>query len=98
MTTHTATTTSFDFRKALTPNRLTGLWRIMTDFRLPYLGATAALAISAIAKSGTYLLLGYFANKVLTQQIYVGGTLGGTLALLGLAFILLAAAEGTSDV
>ncbi len=95
MTTHAATTTSFDFRKALTPNRLTGLWRIMTDFRLPYLGATAALAISAIAKSGTYLLLGYFADKVLTRQIYVGGTLGGTLALIGLGFILLAAVEGT---
>ena len=35
---------TFDFRQALNENRLIGVWRMMTDFRMPYLGATAALA------------------------------------------------------
>ena len=85
----------FDFRNALTKNRVAGIWRMMSDFRLPYIGATAALAVSATAKTCTYLLLGYFADKVLTQQIYIAGTLNKTLALIGAGFVFSAAIEGT---
>ena len=91
----TPTSKYFDFRDALTKNRVSGLWRMMTDFRLPYIAATAALAVSATAKTFTYLLLGYFADEVLTQQIFVAGTLNQTLALIGLGFVGLAAVEGT---
>ncbi len=84
----------FDFRNALTKNWVVGIWRMMSDFRLPYLGATAALAVSATAKTCTYLLLGYFADKVLTQQIYIAGTLNKTLALIGAGFVFSAAIEG----
>ena len=83
MTAITPSSKYFDFRKALTKNRVAGIWRMMSDFRLPYLGATAALAISATAKTCTYLLLGYFADTVLTQKIYIAGTLNQTLALIG---------------
>ena len=68
------------FARPSTSNRLIGVWRMMSDFRAAYLGATGALAISALAKTCTYLLLGYFADKVLSQKIYVGGTLPRTLA------------------
>ena len=85
----------FDFRNALTKNRVAGIWRMMSDFRMPYIGATAALAVSATAKTCTYLLLGYFADKVLTQQIYIAGTLNKTLALIGAGFVGFAAIEGT---
>ncbi|HUI90517.1 MAG TPA: ABC transporter ATP-binding protein [Anaerolineales bacterium] len=95
MTTPTASSKYFDFRNALTNNRIAGIWRMMSDFRLPYAAATAALAISAAAKTCTYLLLGYFADKVLTQQIYVAGTLNKTLALIGAGFIAFAAIEGS---
>jgi ATP-binding cassette subfamily B protein len=86
---------TFDFRKALNENRLIGIWRMLTDFRAPYFGATASLAISAVAKTCTYLLLGYFADSVLIRKIYIGGTLNKTLAIIGLGFIGLAALEGT---
>ena len=86
---------TFDFRQALNENRLLGVWRMMTDFRIPYLGATAALAISASAKTCTYLLLGYFADSVLVRKIYIGGTLDKTLLMIGAGFIGLAAMEGT---
>jgi ATP-binding cassette subfamily B protein len=85
----------YDFRNALTRNRIAGIWRMMADFRLPYMGATAALALSASAKTCTYLLLGYFADKVLTQQIYIAGTLNKTLALIGAGFVGLATIEGS---
>ncbi len=86
---------TFDFRKALNENRLIGVWRMLTDFRAPYLGATASLAISASAKTCTYLLLGYFADSVLIRKVYIGGTLNKTLAIIGLGFIGLAALEGS---
>ncbi len=94
----TATTThagTFDFRGALSNNRLIGIWRVMTDFRLSYLSATAALAVSALAKTCTFLLLGYFADSILGQKIYFAGTLARTLAIIALGFIGLAAIEGT---
>ncbi len=86
---------TFDFRNSIHHNRLIGIWRMMTDFRAPYLGATGALAISALSKTCTYLLLGYFADDILNRQVYIGGTLTRTLAILGLGFIGLAALEGT---
>jgi len=95
MTAITPSSKYFDFRNALTKNRIAGIWRMMSDFRLPYAGATAALGVSATAKTCTYLLLGYFADKVLTQQIYIAGTLNKTLALIGAGFIGFAAIEGT---
>ena len=94
MTAITPSSKYFDFRNALTKNRIAGIWRMMNDFRLPYIGATTALAVSVTAKTCTYLLLGYFVDKVLTQQIYIAGTLNKTLALIGVGFIGFAAIEG----
>ena len=92
MTTITPSPT-FDFRLALTKNRIAGLWRMMRDFRVSYAVATSALAISALAKTLTYLLLRYFADDVLTQGKYVG-TLTDTLIWIAVGFVCLAAFEG----
>jgi ATP-binding cassette subfamily B protein len=87
---------SFDFRNALTPNRIRGLWRMLSGYRTAYLGATASLAISATAKTATFLLLRYFVDTVLGQKVYlVSNNLSLTLAGVGLAFLGLAAVEGT---
>src|SRR5512141_747052 len=85
---------TFDFRNALDPNRLKGLWKMMVDFRLPYLGATAALAVSALAKTFTYILLRYFADDVLTQGKYIGNNLMQTFIWIAVGFVGLAAVEG----
>ncbi len=87
-------TNTFDFRKANQKNRLAGIWQMMTDFRLSYAAATGSLAVSALAKTCTYLLLGYFADKIMTQGVYFAGTLSETLAVVGLAFVALATVEG----
>ncbi len=89
-------TPPFDFRNALTSNRIVGLWRMLTGFRPAYLGATASLAISATAKTTTFLLLRYFVDQVLGNKVYlIPDNLSLTLALIGLGFLGLAAVEGT---
>ncbi len=57
----------FDVQTALRDNRLQGLWRLMTGFRLAYLGAALSLGIAATSKTGTYLLLRYFSDQVLSR-------------------------------
>ena len=85
---------TFDFRQAVEENRLKGLWKMMVDYRVPYIGATAALAVSALAKTFTYLLLRYFADDVLTQGNYIGNSLTQTLIWIGAGFVALALFEG----
>jgi ATP-binding cassette subfamily B protein len=87
-------TLTFDFRKALDKNHLRGIWKMMVDYRLPYFGATISLAVSALAKTLTYLLLRYFADDVLTQGKYINNSLTGTFLWIAVGFVGLAAVEG----
>jgi len=89
--------TYFDFRAARHANRLKGLWRMMADYRLHYLGAVGTLAISAIAKTTTFLLLRYFVDNVMTEAIKTGSIsseLSRTLIFVALGFVGLAIFEG----
>jgi ATP-binding cassette subfamily B protein len=79
-----------DFKKSISSNRLAGLWRMMAGFRLTYAGATASLAMGAMAKTATYLLLRYFIDNVLGQ-----GRLTDALPLIALGFVVLALIEGS---
>jgi ATP-binding cassette subfamily B protein len=88
--------TYFDFRKALSTNKLTGIWRTMTGYRIAYTGAIAALAVATLAKTATYLLLRYFVDNTLPayateqQNVFIE-----SLLVIALGFILLAAVEGS---
>ena len=87
--------TYFDFRKALSPNRLKGIWRMMTGYKLAYAGATTALAISALARTSTYILLGYFTDKILAAGVTdPSNVFRNRLLLVALGFVLLACVEG----
>jgi len=85
---------TFDFRTAIHENRLKGLWKMMVDFRVPYIGAIAAIAVSATAKMYVYILLWYFTDDVLTQGKFIGGSLARTTLWIGIGFIGLALIEG----
>ncbi|MGC8782002.1 MAG: ABC transporter transmembrane domain-containing protein, partial [Anaerolineae bacterium] len=79
----------YDLKNAISANRLLGLWRMLTGYRLLYLAATTSLAIAALAKTSTYLLLRHFIDNILGKQ--------ATLTILmpvGLGFIGLALLEG----
>lgn len=89
------TSTYFDFRKALTRKKLLGLWRMMAGYRLAYTGANLSLAISALAKTTTYLLLRNFADTVVGNVKPFAGSLPRTLTMIALGFIGLALVEGS---
>src|SRR5574340_1667910 len=95
MNTQDAGTLTFDLRRSLDTPRLRGIWRMMAGFRWTYAAATASLAVSALAKACTFLLLGYFADRVLAGREFIAGNLSSTLALIGAGFIGLAAIEGS---
>jgi len=82
--------TQFDLKTAqLAKYRLSGIWRMMTGYRLVYLAAAISLGVAAISKTGTYLLLRHFADNVLGKA----GS-AGQLPLIGLGFLALALIEG----
>lgn len=82
------TTHDFDFREAISDNRLLGLWRMMRGLRLRYLGAVVALSLSVIAKTATFMLIAY-----LVDEVIVSGDVA-RLPWVALGFIGLAALEG----
>jgi ATP-binding cassette, subfamily B, bacterial len=84
-----------DFRTSIHENRLKGLWLMMKDYRLPYIAATIALAISALAKTYTYLLLQFFADNVLTKREFIGNSLTSSFIWIAVGFIALALLEGS---
>ncbi len=84
-----ATILSFDLKNIQSTNRLIGLWRLLTGFRLKYLIATLSLGIAAAAKTATYLLLRYFVDNFFVNQF-------NPLPLWTIAagFVILALVEG----
>ncbi|MBE0682937.1 MAG: ABC transporter ATP-binding protein [Anaerolineales bacterium] len=86
---------TFDFRPTLQENRLKGLWQMMSDYRMSYIAATVALAISALSKTFTYLLLRFFADDVLVEGRFIGNSFGASLIWIAMGFVGLAVVEGS---
>jgi len=80
---------TLDLNQTISANRLVGLWKLMTGFRLTYLGAVVALAVATLAKTSTYLLLQYFIDDLLLQE-----QPAYPFYLIGLSFIGLAVVQG----
>ncbi|MBZ0286069.1 MAG: hypothetical protein K8I30_00535, partial [Anaerolineae bacterium] len=56
---------AYDLKNAVSDNRLRGLWRMLTGYRLAYAGAMVSLAIATGAKTASFLLLAYFIDTLL---------------------------------
>jgi len=82
----------YDLKKTIHPNRLVGLWRMMTGFRLNYVAANLSLGVAALAKTSTYLLLRYFVDHHLMANDAVVA-----LWVIALGFVGLAAVEGSAS-
>jgi ATP-binding cassette subfamily B protein len=80
---------NYDLKNVVSKNRLVGLWRMMTGYRLQYLGAVTSLGVAALAKTTTYLLLSYFVDQYFTAQDNLV-----PLPLIAFGFIGLAIIEG----
>jgi ATP-binding cassette subfamily B protein len=80
----------FDLKKAVSTRRLVGLWRMMSGYRLRYLGATITLGFASLSKTTTYLLLRYFIDSY-----FVSPSAAVSLPLIAAGFIGLAFLEGS---
>jgi ATP-binding cassette subfamily B protein len=85
-----STVLNYDLKQALSTNRLKGLWRLMTGFRLHYIGANLSLGVSAVTKTATYMLLRYFVDHYLVAKDAVV-----TLPIIATGFLVLAIVEGS---
>lgn len=83
-----------DFRKLVNNNQISGLWQLMSGFRLVYGQAIAAQAVSSLAKTSTFLLLKYFADLVSGNYKPLQNDWNLTFVLIALGFILSASVEG----
>ena len=83
------TENEFDFKRIVPEKRLVGLWRMLSGYRLAYVGAIIGVALGAAVKAGNYLLLRTFVDDVLTSEDFVG-----RLPWIGLGFVGLALFQG----
>lgn len=79
----------FDLRRAISPNRLVGLWRLLKGYQTRYAMAALLQGFSAYSKTLTYLLLSYFVDNYLTNQ-----TGAYPIVVIALGFLLFAALQG----
>lgn len=85
--THLIKQPDYDLQKAVRPNRLKGLWHLMTGYRRHYMGALGAQAFGVMAKTGTMLLLSFFVDSVLFRGDMLSIVPFIALGFLGLAFV-----------
>ena len=78
-----------DLRSLSSTDGISGLWRLMSGFRLLFLGAVLSLGIAAMARTATFLLLRFFVDRVLVDHGWAR-----RLPIFALAFIALAVMEG----
>jgi ATP-binding cassette subfamily B protein len=79
----------FDLRKAITPNRLVGLWRLLNGYHGHYGAAALMQGLSAYSKTLTYFLLSYFVDSYLIHQTGVY-----PIPLIALGFVAFAGLQG----
>jgi ATP-binding cassette, subfamily B, bacterial len=81
---------TYDLKNVISSNRLVGLWRMMTGFRISYFGATISIGIAALSKTATFLLIRYLVDQVLGSD-----SQGLTLIFVASGFVGLAFVEGS---
>lgn len=75
--------------KRTTRERLSGLWQMMSGYRRIYLAASITLALAALAKTSSFLLLRHFIDNVLLESQVLQAIL-----LIAVSFVGLAVVEG----
>ena len=54
-----------DLKETLAENRLIGLWRLLRGYYLRFITANIAVGVSAFSRTATYMLIGFYEDKVL---------------------------------
>ncbi len=82
-----------DIKQTTTANRLQGLWQLMTGFHTTYIGSVMSIAVAALAKTWTYLLLRDFADNAIHQAEQAGDSI--PIYYFALGFVGLALFEAS---
>ncbi|HHJ07256.1 MAG TPA: ABC transporter ATP-binding protein, partial [Anaerolineae bacterium] len=78
-----------DLQQTTSPNRFLGMWRMTQGFRLTYLTAIAGLALAALSKTLTYLVIRKLVDEGLAKDAAI------PIYYFALVFLALAAFEST---
>jgi ATP-binding cassette subfamily B protein len=77
-----------DLQEVVTEKRFEGMWRLLRGYRWIYLGAILGVGVAALARTGTYLLLGYYVDKVLVNDTSQYTPFQIALGFIGLSLIM----------
>lgn len=77
----------FDLKSIVSQSRWKGLWGLLQGNHSAYGLAALSLGVSALSRSGVYLLLGYFVDKVLGQPGFDRQVSRVALSFIGLALV-----------
>ena len=80
---------NYDLRKAISANRLVGLWRLLNGYHWHYGAATVLQGLSACSKTLTYFLLSFFVDNYLINKT---GTY--PIPLIALGFVAFSGFQG----
>jgi ATP-binding cassette subfamily B protein len=83
------TAPTFDLKHIVSDSHLRGVWRLMTGFRLKYIGATFSLGLAACFRTASTFLLRYLVDDVLARE-----KIGSALPWVALGFLGLALLQG----
>jgi len=78
---------NYDLKKAISANRLLGLWRLMSGYHTEYIVATLFVGLAALSKTFTYLLLQFFVDKFLIPKAAIQPVILIALGFVGLAVL-----------
>ena len=77
-----------DLQEVVTKKRFVGMWRLLRGYRWIYVGAILGVGIAAVARTGTYMLLGYYVDEVLVSESSPYTPLQIALAFIGLSLLM----------
>ncbi len=76
-----------DLKKAISSNRLLGLWLLMSGYQAEYIAATFFVGLAALSKTLTYLLLQLFVDQYLVPKAALQSVILIALGFVGLAVL-----------
>ena len=77
-----------DLKEALTEKRFVGIWRLLKGYQWIYIGAILGVGVAAIARTATYLLLGYYVDEVLINETSPYTPLQIALGFIALSLVM----------
>ena len=80
--------TDMDLKEALTEKRFVGIWRLLKGYQWIYIGAILGVGVAAIARTATYLLLGYYVDEVLINETSPYTPLQIALGFIALSLVM----------